>query len=54
MEKKTRKGYWRDYLQLVEIRRHGDEKWETLTNSWRSFPEGLAHVPCLEFKLDWR
>ncbi|KAI3521671.1 hypothetical protein L1887_11143 [Cichorium endivia] len=54
MEKKTRKGYWGDYLKDVEIRRHGDEKWETLTNSWRSLLDGSEDDwYSVEFKLNW-
>ncbi|KAL7604145.1 hypothetical protein Lser_V15G15054 [Lactuca serriola] len=56
LEKKTRKGYWGDYLKDVEIRRQclGDEKWETLTNSWRSFLDrSVEEWSGVEFKLYW-
>ncbi|KAI3521675.1 hypothetical protein L1887_11147 [Cichorium endivia] len=54
MEKKTTKGYWVDYLKDVEIRRHGDEKWET-PNSWRSLLEYGSEDDSysVEIKLNW-
>ncbi|XP_042753919.1 putative F-box/LRR-repeat protein At3g28410 isoform X2 [Lactuca sativa] len=56
LEKKTTTTgivYWPHYLKHVQIKQPLDQKWETLTNSHRSFLDGSTPDVYLYFNLNW-